>query len=103
MKATTKLDRLNTLRHALLDCMIESVKDTDEWHIYDDIMKRINDLMAEEHHRLGYMVVYHIVNGQTRDALFTGTKESCEIYVDILLEGHSEMKGNIIIVGAEEA
>ena len=95
--ATTKLDRLNTLRHALLECKNECVKDADEWQVYDDMTKRINDLIAEEQHRLGYMAVYPIVDGQAEAALFTGTKELCDIYVDILLEGHPEMKGNIII------
>jgi len=103
MTGTKKLDRLNTIRIALLECKIESVKDVDEWQIYDDMSKRINDLIAEEHHRLGYLTVYSIANGQASYALFHGTKEQCDIYVDILFEGCPEMKDNIIIVGAEEA
>lgn len=95
--ATTKLDRLNTLRSALLECKKECVKDAGEWQVYDDITKRINDLITEEQHRLGYMAVYPIVDGHAGDDLFTGTKEQCDTYVDILLEGHPEMKGNIII------
>lgn len=94
---TTKIDRLINLRSALLECKIECVKDADEWQILDDMTKRINELIAEEQHRLGYMAVYHIVNGQATDELFRGTKEHCDIYVDIMTEGHPDMKRKFII------
>lgn len=95
--ATTKLDRLNMLHAALLECKKESVKDADEWQVYDDMMKRVNSLITEEHRRLGHMAVYSIVDGQADAELYTGTQEQCRIYVGIFLEKHPEMKGNIII------
>lgn len=94
---TTKLERLKTLRITLIDCMTESVEDADEWQIYDEMLKRIKNLITEEQHRQGYMAVYTIVDGNARDVIYTGTKESCELYVDILLTGNPEMKGNVII------
>lgn len=33
--ATTKLDRLTMLRNTLLDCCKESVKDADEWGVWN--------------------------------------------------------------------
>ena len=44
---TTKLDRLTMLRDALIECKKESVKDADEWHTYDDMMVKVNDLLTE--------------------------------------------------------
>ena len=96
--ATTKLDRLNMLRDALIECKKESVKDADEWQTYDNMMVKVNDLLTDEKRKAGYMVVYPIVDGSAREALFEGTKEQCKIYTDILLEGHPEMKGNIIVL-----
>ena len=96
--ATTKLDRLNMLRDALIECKKESVNDADEWQTYDNMMVKVNDLLTEEKRKAGYMVVYPIVDGSAREALFEGTKEQCKIYTDILLEGHPEMKGNIIVL-----
>lgn len=50
--ATSKLDRLkNTLCSVLLECKNECVKDVAEWQVYDDLIKRINDLIAEEQRR----------------------------------------------------
>ena len=95
---TTKFDRLKMLRDALIECKKESVKDADEWHTYDYMMRKVYDMMLEEKRRLGYMAVYPIVDGSAQEALFEGTKEQCKIYTDILLEGHPEMKGNIIVL-----
>lgn len=94
----SKLDRLTKLRNMLLECKNECVKDADEWQIYYDMTKHIIDLINEEEHRLGYMAVYPIVDGQAKAAVFTGTKEQCDTYVEILLNGHPEMKGNIIVL-----
>ena len=95
---TTKLDRLTMLRNALIECKRESVKDAGEWQTYDDMMRKVYDMMLEEKRRLDYMAVYPIVNGSAQEALFEGTKEQCKIYTDILLDGHTEMKGNIIVL-----
>lgn len=94
---TTKLDRLKALNATLLECKTECVNDADEWQFYDAIAKQVNADIIEEERRLGYMVVYPIVDGHAVDELFSGTEEQCQSYVDILLEGHPEMKGNIII------
>ena len=96
--ATTKLDRLNMLRDALIECKKESVKDADEWQTYDDMIEKVSDMLHEERQRLGYMAVYPIVDGSAQEALFEGTKGQCKIYTDILLESHPEMKGNIIVL-----
>lgn len=96
--ATTKLDRLNMLRDALIECKKESVKDADEWQTYHDMLAKVGDMLTDERRRLGYMAVYPIVNGSAQEALFEGTREQCKIYTDILLEGHPEMKGNIIVL-----
>lgn len=96
--ATTKLDRLNMLRDALIECKKESVKDADEWQTYDDMMEKVSDMLHEERRRLGYMAVYPIVDGSAQEALFEGTNVQCKIYTDILLEAHPEMKGNIIVL-----
>lgn len=96
--ATTKLDRLNMLRDALIECKKESVKDADEWQTYDEMMEKVSDMLHEERRRLGYMAVYPIVDGSAQEALFEGTKGQCKIYTDILLEAHPEMKGNIIVL-----
>lgn len=95
---TTKLDRLTMLRDALIECKKESVKDADEWQTYDDMMRKVYDMMLEEKRRLDYMAVYPIVNGSAQEALFDGTKEQCKIYTDILLKHDPSMKGNIIVL-----
>ena len=95
---TTKLDRLTMLRDTLLECMQECVKDAYEWQTYDSMTQRVNDLIHEEHRQLGYKAVYPIVDGCSREALFEGSPEACKVYVDILLENHQEMKGNIIVL-----
>ena len=95
---TTKLDRLTMLRDALIECKKESVKDADEWQTYDDMMRKVYDMMLEEKRRLDYMAVYPIVNGSAQEALFEGTKEQCKSYTDILFEVHPEMKGSIIVL-----
>ena len=97
MAMTTKLDRLEALSATLLECKKECVKDADEWQVYDDMMTRVKELIVEEQRRLGYMAVYPVVDGQAEDYLFCGTPEACDSYVEILLEGHPGMKGNIII------
>ena len=94
----SKLDRLEMLWEALLECKQGSVKDADEWQTYDDMMRKVNGMMLEEKRRLGYMAVYPIVNGSAQEALFEGTREQCKIYTDILLENKPEMKGNIIVL-----
>ena len=86
------------LRDTLVECRKESVKDAEEWQTYDNMMDRVNDLIREEQRRLGYRAVYPIVDGCSRDALFEGSPEACKVYVDILLESHPEMKGNIIVL-----
>lgn len=96
--ATTKLDRLNMLRDALIECKKESVKDADEWQTYHDMLAKVGDMLTDERRRLGYMAVYPIVNGSAQEALFEGTREQCKIYTDILLENKPEMKGNIIVL-----
>lgn len=94
---TTKLDRLEALSATLLECKKECVKDADEWQLYDDMMTRVSDMLHEEHKRLGWSGVYEIKDGMAADCLFEGDKEACDSYVEILLEGHPEMKGNLII------
>lgn len=94
----SKLDRLEMLWEALLECKQGSVKDADEWQTYDDMMRKVNGMMLEEKRRLGYMAVYSIVNGSAQEALFEGTSDQCKIYTDILLENQPEMKGNIIVL-----
>lgn len=94
----SKLDRLEMLWEALLECKQGSVKDADEWQTYDDMMRKVNGMMLEEKRRLGYMAVYPIVNGSAQEALFEGTSDQCKIYTDILLENQPEMKGNIIVL-----
>lgn len=96
--ATTKLDRLNMLRDALIECKKESVKDADEWQTYHDMLAKVGDMLTDERRRLGYMAVYPIVNGSAQEALFEGTREQCKIYTDILLEHNPSMKGNIIVL-----
>lgn len=96
--ATTKLDRLNMLRDALIECKKESVKDADEWQTYHDMLAKVGDMLTDERRRLGYMAVYPIVNGSAQEALFEGTREQCKIYTDILLENNPSMKGNIIVL-----
>lgn len=97
MAMTTKLDRLNALSTTLLECKKECVKDAEEWQVYDDIMTRVKELIIEEQRRLGYMAVYPIEDGQAGTSIYHGTPEACDSYVEILLEGHPEMKGNIVI------
>ena len=97
-RTTTRLERLTMLHDTIMVCKQESVKDADEWQSYDDMMVKVNDLLTDEKRRLGYMAVYPIVNGSAQEALFEGTKEQCVIYTDILLDGHPEMKGNIIVL-----
>lgn len=94
---TTKLERLEALSATLLECKKECVKDADEWQVYDDMMTRVKELIVEEQRRLGYMAVYPIEDGQAGASIYHGTPEACDFYVEILLEGHPEMKGNIII------
>ena len=86
------------LRDTLVECRKESVKCSEEWHTYDNMMARVYDLIRKEQRRLGYKAVYPIVDGCSRDALFEGSPEACKVYVDILLENHPEMKGNIIVL-----
>ena len=94
----SKLDRLTMLRNSLLDCCQESVKDSDEWQTFHDMLAKVVDMMTDERRRLGYMAVYPIVNGSAQEALFEGTREQCKTYTDILLENKPEMKGNIIVL-----
>ena len=94
----SKLDRLEMLWEALLECKQGSVKDADEWQTYDDMMVKVNDLLTEEKRKAGYMVVSPIVNGSAQESLFEGTPEQCKIYTDILLENNPSMRGNIIVL-----
>lgn len=94
----SKLDRLTTLRYALLDCCLDSVNNADEWQTFHDMLAKVKDMVSDEHRRLGYMAVYPIVNGSAQEALFEGTRDQCKIYTDILLENKPEMKGNIIVL-----
>jgi hypothetical protein len=94
---TTKLDRLKALNATLLECKTDCVKDAEEWQMYDDMAKRVKQAIIDEERRLGYMAVYPIEDGQAGALLFTGTPEQCAVCVETLLEGHPEMKGNIII------
>jgi len=97
MAMTTKLERLEALSATLLECKKECVKDAEEWQVYDDMMTRVKELIIEEQRRLGYMAVYPIEDGQAGTSIYHGTPEACDSYVEILLKGHPEMKGNIII------
>ena len=94
---TTKLDRLKALAATLLECKTECVKDAEEWLFYDSMAMEVKDQILQEQRRLGYMAVYPIEDGQAGASLFTGTSDQCDLYVSTLLEGHPEMKGNIII------
>ena len=97
--ATTisKLDRLTMLRKCLLECCNESVNNADEWQTYHDMLDKVKDMLHDERIKQGYSGVYEIVNGCSADCLFEGTFDTCKIYTEILIEGHPEMKGNIII------
>lgn len=97
--ATTKLERLEALRRTLVECSSDSIKEsTDEWKFYAGIMEQVRDQIRQEQHHLGYMAVYAIEDGMSADPpLYVGTSDGCDLYVSILLEGHPEMKGNIII------
>lgn len=97
MKKITKLDRLTMLHDTLLECCKESVKNAEEWNTYHDMLIKAKELMHQERKAQGWEGVYKIENGCSTDCLFEGTKNSCDVYVDILLKGHPEMKGNIII------
>lgn len=94
---TTKLDRLKALAATLLECKTKCVKDAEEWLFYDSMAMQVKDQILQEQRRLGYMAVYPIEDGQAAASLFTGTSDECDLYVSTLLEGHPEMKGNIII------
>ena len=94
----SKLDRLTMLRDTLLDCCQESVKDADEWQTFHDMLAKVKDMISDERQRLGYMVVYPIVNGSAQEALFEGTREQCKIYTDLLLKHDPSMRGNIIVL-----
>lgn len=96
-KKMSKLDRLNMLLDTLILCRKACVKDADEWKVYDDMMAKVGDMLHEEHKRLGWSGVYEIKDGMAADCLFEGDNEACDIYVEILLEGLPEMKGNLII------
>lgn len=95
---TTKLDRLTTLRAALIDCMTDCTGDRDEWQTYSTMLARVGDMLTDERRRQGYMAVYPIKDGSAQGAIFEGTREQCKLYTDILLEAHPEMKGTIIVV-----
>lgn len=95
---TTKLDRQTALRDILLELCTESTANADEWNMYNEWLGKASDLLTEERRRQGWMAVYPIVDGSSRDAIFEGSPEACKVYVDILLENHPEMKGNIIVL-----
>lgn len=97
IKDMSKLDKMTMLRDTLIECRHESVHDAEEWLTYSDMMDKVNDLIREERKAQGWSGVYTIQNGQSSHCLFDGTLESCKTYVSILLEGHPEHKGNIII------
>ena len=94
----SKIDRLTMLRNTLLDCCQESVKDSDEWQTFHDMLAKVCDLLTDERRRLGYMAVYPIVDGSAQEALFEGTREQCKIYTDLLLGHDPSMRGNIIVL-----
>ena len=73
------------------------VEEPDEWKFYAGIMEQVKDQILQEQRHLGYMAVYPIEDGMAGESLFTGTSDECDLYVSTLLEGHPEMKGNIII------
>ena len=92
----SQLDRLTMLHDTLLNCCKDSVKDANDWQTFHNMLTKVGDLLTEERRRLGYMAVYPIVNGCAQDALFEGTSEQCNTYIDILFENDPAMKGNII-------
>ena len=94
----SKLDRLNMLLDNLRKCRNECVRHSEEWLTYNNMIEKVSDMLYEEKRKAGYMAVYPIVDGSAQESLFEGTKEQCAIYTDILLEGHPEMKGNIIVL-----
>ena len=94
----SKIDRLTMLRNTLLDCCEDSVKDSDEWQTFYDMLAKVCDLLTDERRRLGYMAVYPIVDGSAQEALFEGTREQCKIYTDLLFRNDPSMKGNIIVL-----
>lgn len=94
---TTKLDRLTMLHNALIECKMDSLKDSDEWMTYNDMQQRIDSMLHEERVAQGWSGVYEIVDGCAGDCLFEGTSEHCKIYTEIMLERHPERSGNIII------
>lgn len=98
MKDVSKLDRLTKLQVLLRDCQHEAIKDIDEWMAFHDMREKVIDMLTDEKRRLGYSAVYPIVYSCSQKALYEGTKEECEIYIDNLIKTHPEMKGNIIVL-----
>lgn len=90
MTTITKLDRLTALRNTLLELRTESTTNTDEWNTYNEWLGKATDLLTEERRRQGWMAVYPIVDGCSQEALFEGTSEQCQIYVDIMKEHNPE-------------
>jgi len=89
----TRLDRLKIMFSAIRDCKLAHPEL--EWGM---MLERARDMVIEEQRRLGHMAVYPIVNGSAQEAVFEGNPEACQTYVDIYLEGHPDMKGNVIIL-----
>lgn len=92
-KTPTRLDQLKNMRLAIEDC--KNRHPELEW---GDMLERANDMVIEEQRRLGYMAVYPIKDGSAQESIFEGLPEACQVYVDIMLEGHPEMKENIIVL-----
>lgn len=94
--SSAKLRRLEMLRNTLLDCRAECVNDKDEWLFYNEMSGRVYDKLTEERRKLGWMVVYPIINGSSGEALFEGTPEQCKIYVDIMKQ--SDHDAEVIVL-----
>lgn len=98
MKTTSKIEQLENLRQVLNECKEVYVRDEEEWNALNDMLIVVCGLLTKEQRKEGWMAVYPIVDGCSREALFEGTSEECDIYVETLLEVHPEMKGEIIVL-----
>ena len=92
----SKLERLTILKAALDDCCREYVKDGEKWQTFRNMSDKVKEMLTDERRKQGWMAVYPIVDGCAQESLFEGTKEQCQIYVDILKE--KDPKTDIIVL-----
>lgn len=79
----TILECVTKLRDDLLQC--KCVCKADEYHVYDDMLVTVTELLTAKRRDAGYQAVY-----DRSGKLFEGTSEACALFVDILSEGHPD-------------